>query len=222
MPRRARLLLPGVPVHIVQRGHNRQPCFHNRSDYMVYLDKLSEHASTTGCSVHAYVLMTNHIHILTSFDDVRGPSHLIRLLGQQYSLYLNRRLGRSGTTWEGRYWSCPVPTEQYLLTCQRYIELNPVRAGIVDRQENYQWSSYRGNTGMSHDSLLKPHELYERLGLDQAERQENYRFLFANDLTDAELTELRQGLKTHRQSVEKQRKPQDNKARQSSVPAIAA
>lgn len=197
MPRRARLLLPGVPLHIVQRGHNRQPCFHTRSDYMTYLDKLGEHASATGCSVHAYVLMTNHVHLLASFADMRGASHLMHLLGQQYSRYLNKRLGRSGTTWEGRYWSCPVPTEHYLLTCQRYIELNPVRAGITDRQDIYQWSSYRGNAGMRQDNLLTPHELYERLGLTLAERQQRYRGLFTSQLTHAELTALREGWKGH-------------------------
>lgn len=195
MPRRARLILPGIPLHIVQRGHNRQPCFHSRSDDMVYLDKLTEHAVSTECSVHAYVLMTNHVHILLSFEDMRGPSRLVRLLGQQYTLYLNKRLGRSGTTWEGRYWSCPVPTEPYLLTCQRYIEQNPVRAGMVNQQEHYQWSSYQGNIGLRTDGLLSPHELYQRLGLNEQERQRNYRLLFSRQLTEPELTEIREGLK---------------------------
>lgn len=196
MPRRARLLLPGVPLHIVQRGHNRQPCFHSRSDYLVYLDKLGMHASTVGCAIHAYVLMTNHVHILASFDDTRGPAHLIRLLGQQYSAYLNRRLGKSGTTWEGRYWSCPVPTEQYLFICQRYIELNPVRAGIVAQKEDYQWSSYRENAGLSVERLVTPHELYGRLGTSEAERQHGYRSLFAHDISSTELKEIREGLKS--------------------------
>jgi len=195
MPRRTRLVLPGVPLHIVQRGHNRQPCFHTRSDYLVYMDKLAMHASTVGCAIHAYVLMTNHVHMLASFDDVRGPAHLLRLLAQQYSTYLNRRLGKSGSTWEGRYWSCPVPTEQYLFICQRYIELNPVRASIVDRKEDYQWSSYRQNAGIDADRLVTPHELYSRLGTNETERQTGYRGLFAHELTSAELEEIRGGLK---------------------------
>jgi putative transposase len=195
MARRARLLLPGTPLHIVQRGHNRQPCFLDRSDYLVYLDKLSEHGSTTGCAIHAYVLMTNHVHLLASFDEISGAPHLFRLLGQQYSRYLNKRLGKSGTTWEGRYWSCPVPTEQYLLTCQRYIELNPVRAGLVKQKEDYCWSSYRGNAGLAEDCMLRPHELYERLGSNDAERQQSYRRLFSQELTEAQLTEVRDGLK---------------------------
>lgn len=211
MPRRARLLLPGVPLHIVQRGHNRQPCFHTRSDYMVYLDKLSEHASTTGCSVHAYVLMTNHVHLLTSFDDIQEAPHLIRLLGQQYSAYLNRRLGRTGTTWEGRYWSCPVPTERYLLTCHRYIELNPVRAGIVEQQANYPWSSYRGNVGMKEDKLLTPHELYSGLGRDPAGRHQGYLSLFGDNLTASELVEIRGGFKSYFPSTAESWSPLPNR-----------
>lgn len=196
MPRRARLVLPGIPLHIVHRGHNRQPCFHVRSDYLVYLDKLNVHAPAAGCAIHAYVLMTNHVHILTSFDDLSGPSRLMRKLGQQYSSYLNKRLGKSGTTWEGRYWSCPVPTEQYLFICQRYIELNPVRAGLVHRQDHYEWSSYRKNSGLDEqNSIVSPHELYGRLGTTEAIRQESYRKLFAQELTEEELTQIRTGLK---------------------------
>lgn len=195
MPRRARLVLPGVPLHIVQRGHNRQPCFHSFSDYLVYLDKLRVHATTAGCAIHAYVLMTNHVHILTSFDDVSGPSRLMCKLSQQYSSYLNKRLGKSGSTWEGRYWSCLVPTERYLFICQRYIELNPVRAGLVVRQDQYRWSSYRENAGLGDThSLLSPHELYGRLGTSEGQRKESYRKLFAKELTEAELTQIRSGL----------------------------
>lgn len=195
MPRRARLLLPGMPLHIVQRGHNRQPCFHTESDYMVYLERLREHACTSGCSVHAYVLMTNHVHILASFADITAAPHLIRLLGQQYSLYLNRRLGRTGTTWEGRYWSCPVPTEHYLLNCQRYIEANPIRAGMADRPDQYRWSSYRGNAGLADDPLLDRHELYLRLGGTDRDRQRSYRQLSACNLSDFELNDIREALK---------------------------
>lgn len=195
MSRRARLVLPGMPLHVVQRGHNRQPCFHTPSDHLVYLEKLSEHASLTGCAIHAYVMMTNHVHILTSFDDISAPARLFRLLAQQYSAYLNRRLGRSGSTWEGRYWSCPVPTEQYLFICQQYIELNPVRAGMVAHQESYRWSSYRGNAGLEEDRLLSRHELYDGLGCNEAERQQNYRSLFNQPLTETELTQLREGFK---------------------------
>lgn len=194
MSRRARLLLAGMPLHIIQRGHNKQPCFFSESDHLVYLERLREHACATGCSVHAYVLMTNHVHILASFVDITAAPRLIKHLGQQYSLYLNRRLGRSGTTWEGRYWSCPVPTEHYLLNCYRYIEANPVRARMVERPDQYRWSSYRGNAGLGEDCLLGHHELYLQLGPTDAERQLSYRQLSACDLSDHELARIREGL----------------------------
>ncbi len=190
MPRRARLLIPGMPLHIVQRGHNRQACFYSESDYLVYLERLREHASSTGCSLHAYVLMTNHVHLLASFDDIAYAPDLIRLLGQQYSLYLNRRLGRTGTIWEGRYWSCPIPTERYFLTCQQYIELNPVEAEMVGHQRHYRWSSYPGNAGLADDTLISPHELYLRMGASDAERQINYCRSFEDGTLSARIAEL--------------------------------
>lgn len=191
MPRRPRLLLPGVPLHIIQRGHNRQPCFFSDSDYLVYLEWLGKHACAVRCSIHAYVLMTNHVHILASFDEIALAPELVKRLGQQYTLYLNKRLGRTGSVWEGRYWSHPVPTERYLLICQRYIEANPVRACMVARPDAYRWSSYRGNAGFDDDRLLCPHELYRRLGIDEAERCANYRRLGAHGLDQDESRRFR-------------------------------
>jgi putative transposase len=182
MSRRPRILLPGVPLHIVQRGHDRQPCFLTESDHLVYLEWLARQAPAIGCSIHAYVLMPNHVHILASFDDILLAPELTRRVGQQYSLYFNKRLGRTGSTWESRFWSHPVSTERYLLTCQRYIEANPVRAGMVTQPQEYRWSSYRGNAGLGEDMLLHPHELYGRLGRDGAERQLHYRRLSVDDL----------------------------------------
>ncbi|WEF35229.1 transposase [Pseudoduganella chitinolytica] len=191
MPRQPRLLLQGLPLHIIQRGHNRQACFLREADFLIYLAMLREHARRTECSIHAYVLMTNHVHMLASFADVHRLPELIRLVGQQYAQYLNRRRHSSGTVWDGRYRSSPVPSERYLLVCQRYIELNPVRARMVISPGDYRWSSYRGNAGLVHDALLTPHELYARLGEDTSQRAEGYRALFGEPLTEAQLEALR-------------------------------
>ena len=191
MPRRARLLLQGVPLHIIQRGHNRQPCFLDDSDRLTYLGILREHAAAMGCAIHAYVLMTNHVHLLASFEDISAAPDLIRLTGQQYSSYFNRQHCRCGTLWDGRFRSCPVPSERYLLTCQRYIEMNPVRAQMVDRPVHYQWSSYRGNAGICRDELVTPHDVYVWLGRTANERCTAYRRLFIDNLTDKQLRMLR-------------------------------
>jgi putative transposase len=191
MPRRARLVLPNIPLHIIQRGNNRQACFFADEDYSVYLDWLAEHASKTGCQVHAYVLMTNHVHLLISADWVEAPGLLMKALGQRYVQYVNRTYRRSGTLWEGRFRSCLIQDEIYLLACQRYIELNPVRAGMVAHPAEYRWSSYRANAQGEVDALVKPHSLYETLGLDVATRQAAYRELFRYELESALVDEIR-------------------------------
>lgn len=191
MPRHARVLLPGVPLHVVQRGHNRQPCFLSDTDYRVYLEIVREHSVAAGCSVHAYVLMTNHVHMLLSFVDIAVAPLLIGRIGQQYSQYLNRRLGRRSTTWDGRYRSSPVPTDTYVLACQRYIEMNPVRAGMVALPEHYRWSSYRANVGLGKDRLVTPHDVYLGLASEQCGCQSAYESLFARPLTDDQLRSLR-------------------------------
>ncbi len=182
MPRRARLRLSYVPLHIIQRGNNRQPCFHADEDYRFYLDWLAEYARKAGCRIHAYVLMTNHVHLLLNSDQPEGVGSLMKLLGQRYVQYVNRTYRRSGTLWEGRYRSCLIQEEGYLLACQRYIELNPVRAGMVVHPEEYRWSSYRANAQGEADRLIRPHELYLALGGDDAARQAAYRELFRSEL----------------------------------------
>ena len=191
MPRRARILLQGVPLHIIQRGHNRQPCFFSETDYIVYLDMLGEHCHANGCALHAYVLMTNHVHLLATLGDVDVAPDLVGRLGQQYSQYQNRKRARRSTLWDGRYRSSPVPSETYLLTCQRYIELNPVRAGMAQSPEMYRWSSYRGNAGLAVDALLTPHPLFTGLAGEPEERWELYRALFGQALTDQQLEAIR-------------------------------
>jgi len=191
MPRRARLTLPNVPLHIIQRGNNRQACFYADEDYRFYLDWLSEYADKAGCRVHAYVLMTNHVHLLISSAGPDGPGALMKALGQRYVQYVNRSYRRSGTLWEGRFRSCLTQEESYFLACQRYIELNPVRAGIVAHPAEYRWSSYRANAQGDVDALLKPHSLYEALGVDASSRQAAYRELFRYELEPGLVDEIR-------------------------------
>jgi putative transposase len=191
MPRRPRLTLPNIPLHIIQRGNNRQACFFADEDYRFYLDWLGENARKTGCQVHGYVLMTNHVHLLISSDRDNAPGLLMKALGQRYVQYVNRTYRRSGTLWEGRYRSCLIQGEVYLLACQRYIELNPVRAGMVEHPAEYPWSSYRANAQGEDDSLVKTHPLFEALGLDAVSRQAAYRELFRHELVLGLTDEIR-------------------------------
>ena len=191
MPRRARLMLPNVPVHIIQRGNNRQACFYADDDYQFYLAWLSASAKKFGCHLHAYVLMTNHVHLLISATDETGPGAMMKALGQRYVQYVNRTYRRSGTLWEGRFRSCLAQDDAYLLACQRYIELNPVRAGIVSHPADYRWSSYRVNAQGEAGDLLTPHPLYEALGARREERQAAYRELFRHELDPGLVDEIR-------------------------------
>jgi putative transposase len=191
MPRRPRLALPNVPLHLIQRGNNRQACFISDEDYRFYLDWLGESAGKTGCRIHAYVLMTNHVHLLVSSARSEAPGELMKALGQRYVQYMNRTYRRSGTLWEGRYRSCPTQAEDYLLACQRYIELNPVRAGMVDHPGEYRWSSYRANAQGEADVLIQPHEVYKRLGQYATNRQAAYREMFRYELEPGLVDEIR-------------------------------
>lgn len=191
MPRRARLTLPNVPLHLIQRGNNRQACFFVDEDYHVYLAWLGEHAGKCGCRIHAYVLMTNHVHLLLSADDAKGPGALMKAVGQRYVQYINRTYQRSGTLWEGRYRSCLAQDETYLFTCQRYIELNPVRATMVAHPGEYRWSSYAANAQDAVDAVVQPHVLYLALGTTLADRQAAYRELFRHHLDRGLIDEIR-------------------------------
>lgn len=132
MPRRARVSLAGVPHHIIQRGNNRSVCFFTDDDYRFYLEWLAKYLEECECKLHAFVLMTNHVHLLITPATCEGLGQLMKRLGQRYVQYVNRRYRRSGTLWEGRFRSCLTQEESYVLSCYRYIELNPVRAGMVD------------------------------------------------------------------------------------------
>ena len=145
MPRRSRLIVPEVPLHLIQRGNNRSVCFNVEDDTLFYLDGLSRAAHDNGCAIHAYCLMTNHVHLLLSASTTDGPGGLMKQLGQRYVQYFNRTYRRSGTLWEGRFRSCLLQEAGYLFECHRYIELNPVRAAMVEHPGMYRWSSYRVN-----------------------------------------------------------------------------
>lgn len=192
MPRRARVTLANVPLHLIQRGNNRQACFFADEDYRFYLDQLTESAKKYGVWIHAYVLMTNHVHMLISAGRADAPGAMMKSLGQRYVQYINRTYRRSGTLWEGRFRSSLTQQETYLLACQRYIELNPVRAGMVSHPAEYRWSSYRSNAQGEPDALVRPHEIYSALGQDAATRQAAYRELFRYELDPGQVDEIRQ------------------------------
>ena len=192
MPRRARLVLPKVPLHIIQRGNNRQACFFDDDDdYLIYLDWLLEYSRKTGCTIHAYALMTNHVHLLLTPNEKDSVGSLMKRLGQRYVQYINRTYRRSGTLWEGRFRSCIAQEDNYLLYCQQYIELNPVRAEMVEHPADYRWSSYRANAQGESCKVLKPHFMYEALGQTEVARQANYRELFRHDLEPGLVDEIR-------------------------------
>lgn len=191
MPRRARIALPGVPLHIIQRGNNRQACFFADDDYRFYLDQLSQCAQHASCAIHAYVLMTNHVHLLLTPREADSAGRLMKLLGQRYVQHVNRLYRRSGTLWEGRFRSCIVQDEKYLLGCSRYIEMNPVRAGVVAHPSEYPWSSYRANAQGEADGLSEAHPIYTALGRRAQERQEAYRNLFRHEIEPGLLDEIR-------------------------------
>jgi putative transposase len=180
-----------MPQHIVQRGNNRSACFFDPADYRFYLDSLSRAAQRHACAVHAYVLMTNHVHLLVTQEVEYGVSHLMQSVGRKYVRYINDRYRRTGTLWEGRYKASLIDAESYLLTCYRYIELNPVRAAMVERPGQYAWSSYRYNGLGKSDALVTPHEVYVALDDGGEERRAVYRGLFSQHVDGEMLRSIR-------------------------------
>jgi putative transposase len=178
MPRPSRLILPGVAVHVVQRGNNRVPCFRHDNDYLMYLAHLRRLSEKHDCALHAYCLMTNHVHLLLTPQTAGACTGLMRDLGQRYVQYFNDRHERTGTLWEGRFRSCIAESALYVLGCYRYIELNPVRAGMVDHPTGYLWSSYAVNCGLRSDPLVSYHPEYLALAIDAESRHSAYRALF--------------------------------------------
>lgn len=191
MPRRSRIIVPDIPLHIIQRGNNHQPCFFADEDYLLYLDWLEEYAKSEGCSIHSYVLMTNHVHILLTPETSKSAGTLMKRLGQRYVQHINRTYKRSGTLWEGRYRSCIVQQQEYLFSCQKYIEMNPVRSGIVQHPGEYRWSSYLINCQGNASGLLKPHPLYQSLGLTNTDYQIAYQQMYQSELETGEIDKIR-------------------------------
>lgn len=195
MPRRPRMYLPGLPYHLVQRGNNRKACFFDTADREYYLNLLSQTSVLYDVAVHAYVLMTNHIHMLLTPDQTDSISRMTRVVGSRYAQYVNKKYRRTGTLWEGRHKSSPVDTETYLLKCYRYIELNPVRAKMVDRPGDYPWSSYAANALGEDIFMLRPHAVYSRLGTTKEKRCMAYRQIVGQALDDRDLQAI--GIATH-------------------------
>jgi len=192
MPRPTRLDLPGVPQHVVQRGNDRQPCFFAEGDYLRYRTDLRELALREGCAIHAYVLMTNHVHLLVSPMAAGAVARVMQSLGRRYVRYINDRYHRTGTLWEGRYKSCLVDDGDYLLHCHRYIELNPLRAAMVADPGDYLWSSHRSNAYGEHDPLVSPHPAYLALSPNAAQRQLAYRALVMETINATQVEAIRQ------------------------------
>lgn len=182
-------------MHLVQRGINREPCFFAEEDYRCYLHWLEEAARDCGCAIHAYALMTNHVHLLLTPAVSDAPSRLMQSVGRRYVQYANRQYRRTGSLWEERYKSSVVQAESYLLACMRYIELNPVRAAMVADPGGYCWSSYRANGLGQPDARLTPHSRYLGLDVEPAPRCQTYRALFRQQLDAEAASDIREALK---------------------------
>ena len=183
MPRQPRYFVPHIPQHVIQRGVDRQAVFFTPQDYQLYLDTLRTAARQYRCAVHAYVMMTNHTHLLLTPGTERALPLLMQAMGRGYVQKLNRRYNRTGTLWQGRYKASLVQDDRYLLTCYRYMELNPVRAGMVRHPADYPYSSCRHNATGQADALLTTHPVYRSLGATPEQRQAAYRALFADEIT---------------------------------------
>lgn len=195
MARLPRYVVPGQPQHIIQRGNNRQAIFAADADFHFFRDALVDAAAKHGLAIHAYVWMTNHIHLLATPQFADSISKVFQSVGRKYVQYYNYTYKRSGTLWEGRYRATVVDTEQYLLKLMRYIELNPVRACMTEHSAGYPWSSYAFNadgiSGLNYDWLV-PHEEYLRLGHNAEERQSAYRQLVKTDLPGGDVAQIRE------------------------------
>jgi len=196
VPRRKRICPPGYPVHIVQRGNNRQVCFAADDDMAAYVNWLRKAAQIYDVSIHAWVLMTNHVHLLMTPNNEFAISSTMQYLGRYYVPYFNFRYRRTGTLFEGRFKSSVVQTDSYLLACQRYIELNPVRAGMVSDPSEYVWSSYRAHALGVPVIMWTPHDSYLALGDSALERYQAYRNTFSAIFDKKLIDDIRFALNT--------------------------
>lgn len=193
MARLPRFVLPGHPQHIIQRGNNRQKIFKSNVDYEYYLEKLIDAAKKHKCDIHAYVLMPNHVHLLVTPKTKDGIGKMLQMIGRYYVQYFNKKYKRTGTLWEGRYKATLIQTEQYLLTCMRYIENNPVRAkNMVSHPGEYLWSSYQCNAEGEYDELVTPQREYKKLAKTEKGRRSAYKKLFRKPVPDEKIIEIRE------------------------------
>jgi putative transposase len=196
MARLPRFFAEGESQHVIQRGNNREPTFTSERDFAFYLDCLRRASAEHGLAIHAYVLMTNHVHLLATPEHENSLPKTLQSVGRRYVQYFNYAHRRSGTLWEGRYRATLVEAERYLLTCMRYIEMNPVRAAMVEHPADYPWSSYGANAQGHPDPLVTRHELYRRLDRSDEQRQSAYRQLFRAQIPKGDLEAIRQS--THK------------------------
>ncbi len=192
MPRKPRANPIGIPQHLIQRGNNRQACFTSEQDFIAYAGWLKDYAKKFRVEIHAWVFMTNHVHLLCTPQETNAISQMMQSIGRQYVRYFNYTYKRSGTLWEGRYKSCLVQTEDYLIQLYRYIELNPVRANMVDDPCEYQWSSYQVNALGKVSALCTPHPTYLAIHPTEKARQTCYRALFKHHLDTQIVEDIRQ------------------------------
>lgn len=183
MARLPRLTLPGYPHHVIQRGNNRQAIFSSVADYQTLLALLEEYAKKFSVAIHAYVLMSNHFHLLATPQTADGLPQMMQAVGRRYVRYFNDRQKRSGTLWEGRYKSTLIQSDRYLMACMAYIDLNPVRAGLVAHAGDYPWSTYGHYAGLRSDKLITPHALAWELGNTPFAREAAYAELVQSGLS---------------------------------------
>ena len=192
MPRLPRYVLPGHPQHVIQRGNNRCPIFVADEDYGCFRHHLREACARHDCQIHAYVFMTNHVHLVMTPGKEDSLAQVLQSVGRRSVQYFNTTYRRTGTLWEGRYKATVIDTQRYLLTCYRYIELNPVRANMVQHPGEYPWSGDAANAPGRADSLLTPHALYLALDNLPERRQAAYRALFQVHIDNKTLEDIRQ------------------------------
>ena len=191
MARLPRYFSPAVPLHVVQRGNDRQALFADTHDYRYFRECLLDAAQRHGLAIHAYVFMTNHFHLLATPAHAESVAKTLQSIGRRYVQHFNVRYGRTGPRWDGRYRATAVDSDAYLLACYRYIEMNPVRAQMVDHPRRFCWSSYRHNADGNTDELVTPHSLYLQLGRQPDECRAAYRALFERQLDETTLADIR-------------------------------
>ena len=198
MPRRPRLEMPGMPLHVTHRGVNRAAVFLDEEDFALYRRCLGESLADHGIALHAYVLMTNHVHLLVTPPERGCLSTAMSRLGQRYVPAFNRKYGRTGTLWEGRFKSCLVDSERYLHVVHRYIELNPVRAAMVAAPEDYRWSSVHASLGEAADSIVTPHPDFLRSGANREQRGASHQQWLYEGINVDDLQNIRAHLQQER------------------------